>query len=124
MGWLDGLVKNWAELDPESPDRDLRPVEVPCPVEQAVSRVEQGLSRKAGWCLISAYPARGFLHATHKTRLWRFVDDVHLQFEPVGETTRIVARSQSRIGKGDFGQNARNLKALVRYLRAEFGLEA
>ena len=45
------------------------------------------------------------------------VDDVHIVFEPDSRGSLVVAKSQSRIGKGDFGQNARNLRALVRGLQ-------
>ncbi len=50
---------------------------------------------------------------TRTTRVFRFVDDVYVLVEPLpGGRSRLVARSASRVGKGDLGQNARNLKEL------------
>jgi uncharacterized protein (DUF1499 family) len=66
--------------------------------------------------VVAADAAAGTLSATHATILWRFVDDIHLRFEPHGSGSRIVGESRSRIGKGDLGQNARNLRALRRLL--------
>jgi uncharacterized protein (DUF1499 family) len=40
-------------------------------------------------------------------------------FEPESRGSLLRAKSQSRIGKGDLGQNARNLRALVRGLQKE-----
>jgi uncharacterized protein (DUF1499 family) len=58
------------------------------------------------------------MHLTRTTRLLRFVDDVHLTFEPgPGGTTRVHAQSQSRVGVGDFGQNRRNILELWQDLR-------
>jgi uncharacterized protein (DUF1499 family) len=39
------------------------------------------------------------------------VDDVLIYVEPVTDfATQIRVRSTSRVGRGDFGQNARNIK--------------
>lgn len=62
------------------------------------------------WSL--AGTADSVLWATRTTRLWRFTDDVVLLLTPVGDSTRIDARSASRIGRSDFGQNRRNLAEL------------
>ena len=58
------------------------------------------------------------VHLTRKTRLFRFVDDVHLRIFPDGGGSRVEGTSQSRVGKGDLGQNARNLRELFRDLRS------
>jgi uncharacterized protein (DUF1499 family) len=41
---------------------------------------------------------------------------VHLRLEPSANGTLVHGRSQSRIGKGDLGQNRRNLLRLFRAL--------
>ncbi len=53
------------------------------------------------------------LHLTRTTLLFRFTDDIHVRLEPVAGGTRLTAESQSRLGKGDLGQNPRNLKELL-----------
>lgn len=58
------------------------------------------------------------LHAIHKTKLFGFVDD--LRIELTGDedgNTKLYASSRSRIGKGDLGQNARNLRELEGLLK-------
>lgn len=118
MSWLDGLLKNWAELDPNASDPDLQPVVLSISPQEALVRTSELLPERPRWDLVSFDRAGKKLHATHTTRFCRFVDDVHVQFESQGGGTRIVARSQSRVGKGDFGQNSRNLRDLVRFFRA------
>ena len=114
MSWLDALTRNWAELADDHPDPRLRPLFLSGSRDESVRRVASILAGLPRWRVVAADAEAGTLHAIHFTRLWRFVDDVHLRFEsrPAGGT-RVTARSQSRIGKGDLGQNARNLRALT-----------
>ncbi len=113
MSWLDGLTKNWAELAEDNPDPRLRPLIVPADPADAVRGAAAVVATHPRWRIVSADPRAGSLHATHATRVWRFIDDVHLRFTAQASGTRIVGRSQSRIGKGDLGQNARNLRELA-----------
>lgn len=52
------------------------------------------------------------LEAERRTRLLRFVDDVTIHVEPRGGGSTVTIRSRSRVGRGDFGQNARTIRAL------------
>jgi uncharacterized protein (DUF1499 family) len=120
MSWLDGLTKNWADLTEESADPGLRAVIVDLPPAEAISWVAKLIPTLPRWALASKSPEAGTLHATHKTLVWRFVDDIRLDFRPHGERgTIITGRSRSRIGTGDLGQNARNLRELTAALRSE-----
>ncbi len=120
MSWIDGLTKNWAELTFKATDPSLKPLKLSRSPEAAVGWAAEVLSRRPRWSVEAQDPGAGTLHATHKTRLWRFVDDVHLRFEPDPSGGSILTgRSQSRIGKGDFGQNRRNLLELTEALRSE-----
>src|SRR5262249_54763228 len=110
MSWLDGLSRNWAELDPEAEDPRLRPVVLPLEPGDAVTRAASLIAALPRWSVVAAAPAAGTLQAARKTRVWRFVDDVHLRFEPAPRGTRMLGRSQSHVGRGDLGQNARNLR--------------
>lgn len=56
---------------------------------------------------------------TRRTRLFRFVDDVHVLAEPGPDGARLILRSASRVGKDDLGQNARNLQELIAALDAK-----
>ncbi len=59
------------------------------------------------------------LHAIRTTRLLRFKDDIWLRVSQTGDGwTQVWIRSKSRVGKGDFGQNARNIRELQDALSA------
>lgn len=63
-------------------------------------------------------PAGGELHAVRTTRLFRFKDDVTVRVRREGGRTVVSVRSKSRVGKGDFGQNARNIEEFLQALDA------
>jgi len=58
------------------------------------------------------------LHLVRSTPLLRFQDDITVAIspEPTGSILRAV--SQSRVGKGDLGQNPRNLRELLSALKS------
>lgn len=119
MSWLDGFTRNWADLREDADDPGLRAVIFPLPPAEAVARAVSVVEAMPRWVVVSADPTAGLLHATHRTLVWRFVDDVHLEFRPHSSGgTIITGRSKSRIGKGDLGQNARNLRELTASLRS------
>ena len=116
MTLLHWLTRNWADTD-EPGDPALAPVDLPLPPGEALHRVEAVLGALPCWHLEAVDPAGATLRATHRTRLWGFVDDVTVRLEPVAGGTRVRARSQSRVGISDFGQNRRNLLELLGALR-------
>ena len=74
------------------------------------------------WSVISAEAGTQTIKATHETYFFGFVDDVTVWIEPVTEfVTRVRVRSASRVGKGDFGQNARNIREFLRALDDRLG---
>ena len=74
------------------------------------------VSRATGWEVVTTNavpPAPGKtreIRAVATTRLWRFKDDVTISIDPEGEGSIVNMHSQSRIGKGDFGANARRIR--------------
>lgn len=78
--------------------------------------VLHAINRLPRWHLIAHDEAKGEIRAEAVTRLWRFVDDVTIHVHPCGDATCVDVRSASRIGKGDFGQNARNIRRLFEEL--------
>jgi uncharacterized protein (DUF1499 family) len=48
----------------------------------------------------------------------RFKDDVVIRIAPQGSGSRIDVRSKSRIGRSDFGANAKRIREYVRMLTA------
>jgi uncharacterized protein (DUF1499 family) len=112
-----GLTRNWADTA-EPGDSALVPLELPVPPAEALNRVESAVQGLPRWRVEAVESGAGILRATRRTRLWRFVDDVTVRVEATAPGSRLHARSQSRVGKGDFGQNRRNLQELFNALRA------
>lgn len=60
------------------------------------------------------------LEAVRATRIFHFEDDVKIQVSNEnGGRSRATFESASRIGKGDLGQNSRNLEELLEALDGE-----
>ncbi|TXD38866.1 DUF1499 domain-containing protein [Lujinxingia vulgaris] len=73
------------------------------------------------WTLVEQDEARRQLAAERRTRLG-FVDDITIRVEPVTEfVSQVNVRSASRVGKGDFGQNARNIEEFFVELDSRLG---
>jgi uncharacterized protein (DUF1499 family) len=115
MGMLDWLNRKWADTDEAG--ATVAPLDVPWPPAEGLARIEAGIRKLPRWEIVSVDPASLTVKATRSTRLWRFVDDLTLRLEPTSGGSRVHARSQSRVGKGDFGQNRRNLLQLFTALR-------
>ncbi len=65
------------------------------------------------WSLASDHASpQGAIRAERRTKTVGFVDDVTIWVRPdeSGARTRIDIRSASRLGIGDFGQNAKNIQ--------------
>jgi len=106
MKWLK---QNWADTSPPS-HRDLAPLDIAVSVESAAPAVARIIAAMPRWHVESCDAQS--IKATRTTRFLNFVDDVVIRFEGIAGGTRIHARSQSRIGRGDLGQNRRNLLEL------------
>jgi len=81
-------------------------------VTEAVKKVIAGLSR---WSLTGSGqgPGGSALQAVAATRVFRFKDDVTIRIRRSGGVTRVNVASRSRVGKWDFGQNARNVREIL-----------
>jgi len=115
MRLLAWFTRNWADTD-EPGDSALAPIVLPLPLAQAFPHVQEALRSLPHWHLEASDAQAATIHATRQTRLWRFVDDIHIRLETVPDGTKVHARSQSRVGRGDFGQNRRNLLELLNFL--------
>jgi uncharacterized protein (DUF1499 family) len=74
------------------------------------------------WRVRSAESTSFTVNGVQTTAVFGFEHDVTIWVEPVTEfVTRVRVRSASRIGKGDFGQNARNIRTFFRGLDERLG---
>ena len=100
---------------------DLAPLSLPGGADQAAEAIRRVVAGAKNWQL-APNSADGVLHLTRRTGLLGYTDDVRLTLSESGGSTQVNARSHSRVGSGDLGQNRRNileLWALVRAARGE-----
>lgn len=73
--------------------------------------------QRRGWNLVHADEELGLMTVTCTTPVFRFVDDltIWVSLDENG-LTRVEARSESRIGKGDLGVNRRRIERLLQRL--------
>jgi uncharacterized protein (DUF1499 family) len=118
MSFLSWARRNWADTD-EGKDPTWTPLDLPVSIADALARIETAIASFPRWQMVSSNAGKGIIKATRCTRLFRFIDDITIRLESVSPTaTRVHARSQSRVGKGDFGQNRRNLLELLQKVRS------
>jgi uncharacterized protein (DUF1499 family) len=74
------------------------------------------------WEVVEAKEEERVVEATRETTLFGFVDDITITVQPQTEFVTVVkVRSRSRVGKGDFGQNARNIREFQAELDERLG---
>jgi uncharacterized protein (DUF1499 family) len=96
---------------PEYPD--LLPQYFSADPKRVYDETERAVIQLDKWKIAQSRPESGQIEATRETSLWGFIDDVTIEIHPQTEfVTRVDVRSASRVGKGDFGQNARNVREL------------
>ena len=106
---------------PEYPDLQVRTYSAT--PRQVGAAVREALSRLPRWEVVGSGegPAGTVVSAVHTTRLLRFKDDVTVRVTREGGKSVVSIHSRSRVGKWDFGQNARNVRELLAALDAELG---
>ena len=63
-----------------------------------------------GWEIVREDRQAGEFDAVETTKILRFKDDMTITVKPgVGENCTVYVHSRSRVGKGDFGTNARRI---------------
>lgn len=100
---------------------DTGPLRLTVEPAAALTMIEQVIRQRRGWSVVSVDPATATIHATRRTSVFRFVDDVHVRVESSNAGWLVQARSESRVGKGDLGQNRRNVRDLFRAIRKSAG---
>ena len=114
-----GFSHNVAETAVDHPDPELRPRTYAASPEEVFAAVQWVAEHGTRWALANADSEAGTLHAEHTTRVFRFVDDVHITIvETSPGSVTVQIRSASRVGKGDLGQNNFNIQDFYRRLDA------
>lgn len=118
--WGRDLTTNVAETDPHAADTLLRPLSATLPTAEVARRVRAAAGSLPRWRFVAEESDDGTrrLEFVRTSRLFRFRDDVTVWIEGREPHVSIRARSASRVGQGDLGQNPRNLRTLMREVRA------
>lgn len=116
---------------PEYPD--LLPRSYDAEPERVFEAALHAIHRLSRWTMIASRPEAGEIQAEARTWGLRFVDDVRIRIEP-GEAkagrkdspahTVVRVRSASRVGRADFGQNARNVREFYQALDRQLNNDA
>lgn len=119
---LRGAGSNPLEYPPENAAAQARAYPQVAPIMLQAAPTE--VFRKAvaavqarGWQIVAAVPSEGRIEATEAAAWWGFKDDIVLRLAAQGSGTRVDIRSVSRVGRSDFGANAKRIEALAAALR-------
>jgi uncharacterized protein (DUF1499 family) len=117
MSFLTALTRNVAETSPNHEDPRLRTRLYALSKETVWNSIHQIATLQRGWTVIKLDPAEGTLQAEARTRLLKFVDDVTIRVRPAdGQRVSVDVHSRSRVGKGDFGANAKRIGLFLQAL--------
>jgi len=99
---------------------DLVPLVLQAPRDK-VFAVAQGALASMGLELVEADAAQGRIEATATSLLFGFKDDVVVRIVEHPNGTKVDVRSKSRVGRNDFGANAKRIRGLQAKLKAAVG---
>lgn len=99
---------------------DIQPLILPLPIDTAFMHAVR-VARDMGWDLFSINAQEGRIEGTATTFWFGFKDDVVVRITPVPEGSRIDVRSVSRVGKGDFGMNAKRVREFLKKMKSAGG---
>jgi uncharacterized protein (DUF1499 family) len=106
----EGNRGNAAATSEGATDLRLRPHVYPLSPVQTAHAVVDAIEQLPRWEVVAGRD--GVIWATRRSRMFRLVDDVYLLLLPAHDSTAVFARSASRVGRFDLGQNRRNLGEL------------
>jgi uncharacterized protein (DUF1499 family) len=97
---------------------DIQPLMLQVGAEQAFTRALAAV-RDLGWNVVADDREAGRIEAVDTTFWFGFKDDVVIRVREMNPgSSRIDARSKSRVGVGDLGTNARRIRTLLDRLQA------
>jgi uncharacterized protein (DUF1499 family) len=91
------------------PARRVEPIAAPGPVEAALDRAQETIASMSGGRVVEVEGP--YLRAEFTSRIFRFVDDLELLWDP---SAVFHVRSASRVGSSDMGANRRRVESLRR----------
>ena len=112
--WQRDLFTNEAATSVDADDYWMRPLTVELSLEESEQLIMTATKRLSRWNFESRLEEADsvVLEFTRSTRFIRFVDDIIVRLSWTEVGIEIDIESRSRVGKGDLGQNPRNIKEL------------
>ena len=99
---------------------DLATLELRIPTGEAYARAVAA-AEAMGWEVVGRDAAAGTIEAVDTTRWFGFRDDIAIRVSDAPDTShnrsRIDVRSKSRVGRNDFGTNARRIRTYLQHLQ-------
>jgi len=119
--WSRDLTANHAETSLDAGDQALRPLASDRSVNETAGTIERAAETLPRWSFEGRTEAGNVitLRFIRATKLFGFKDDITLRVESSAQGAIVNATSQSRVGKGDLGQNPRNLKEILGAVRKQ-----
>ena len=109
----DWFTKNHYVTSPRDPDAFFRPRRYAKTREEVLSAVRPVIEKLSGWKILKHHEIQGRLQAARRGFLG-LGEEVDLYIvQGLDGITTLEITSRSRVGKGDWGQNKRNLKAFL-----------
>ena len=99
---------------------DLAPLVLKAPRDKVFAAAQAALA-SMGLELVEADAAQGRIEATATSFLFGFKDDVVVRIAGDAGMTKVDVRSKSRVGRNDFGVNAKRIRAFQAKLKAAVG---
>ena len=119
--WSRDFTTNYAVTSVHAEDPRLRPVMTELSSSTVSETLVAWVAGKRAWQMESTETdATGVvrMHLVRTTFVFGFKDDIHVTIKPSSSSgSTVTAESRSRIGKGDLGQNPRNLRELLDAIR-------
>jgi len=95
---------------------DLEPLRLEGTVDDAIVSLKVALDSMSNWQLVNSQnvPEMTVIDLVRTTPIFRFKDDVKVSIRKDDSRNGVIidAVSRSRVGKGDLGQNPRNIREL------------
>lgn len=124
---LTALLTRWPSVNdvqtgktPEYPD--LQPRRYAVDSDRVFLAAQEVGHALPGWKLGDIDPRNRTYRAEVTVALTPFTDDVWVEVQPDGDGAVVDVRSKSRAGKGDFGVNARRIRAFLTALDEQLGV--
>jgi uncharacterized protein (DUF1499 family) len=117
--WSRDLTTNVAATSDDADDQRLRTIRSRLSPGELAEQTVAAARTLPRWELAgqSRDNAAVELQLVRTTGLMGYKDDIRVRIEPAEGGSRLSAESRSRVGKGDLGQNPRNLRELLGKLR-------